>query len=216
MRDDHIALKFKEVQSMFRLPGFIRAETLMDFWGCKRSLVSRRLKLIDHRRLAVVKSEHMGGGQRWYWIDPYIPDSMDCTLISQPKQPRISVALTPALLARCRAQCRLEGMTMSAWVAQLVEQEINGLRGKAPRRPRGLTSIERNLIRYLAAHQARNPRESCNIPPRTNNQRTDYIRAIDYLEAQGYIEVDRPSEYYESWVVTSLKLPDTFLEALND
>lgn len=131
MRDDHIALKFQELQSMFRLPGFIRAETLMDFWGCNRSLVSRRLKIIDHRKLALVRSEHMGGGKRWYWIDPYLPDSMDSTSISPPKHPRISVTLSLPVLDRCRAYCRHEGVAMSVWVARLIEQEIEALSSQA-------------------------------------------------------------------------------------
>jgi hypothetical protein len=125
MHDDHIILKFRELQSMFRLPGFIRTETLMDFWGCNRSLVSRRLKIMDHRRLAIIRSEHMGDGRRWYWIDPYLPDAMDPASIRPPKQPRISVTLPPAAMDRCRAHCKAMGLPMATWVAGLIQQELD-------------------------------------------------------------------------------------------
>jgi hypothetical protein len=73
---------------------------------------------------------------------------------------------------------------------------------------KGLTSIERNLLRYLATYQAKHPGQSCLMPPRVNNQTKDYIRAIEYLEAQGYIQVVRPYANYRTWVVTLLDLPE--------
>jgi hypothetical protein len=76
---------------------------------------------------------------------------------------------------------------------------------------RGLTSIERNLLRYLATHQAKHPGQRCLIPPRVNGQTKDYIRAIDYMEAQGYIQVERPYANYRTWVVTALNMPSALV-----
>jgi hypothetical protein len=76
---------------------------------------------------------------------------------------------------------------------------------------KGLTSIERNLLRYLATYQAKHPRQRCLIPPRVNNQTKDYIRAIAYLEAQGYIQVERPYAHYRTWVVTALNMPSALV-----
>jgi hypothetical protein len=76
---------------------------------------------------------------------------------------------------------------------------------------RGLTSIERNLLRYLATHQAKHPGQRCLIPPRVNGQTKDYIRAIGYLEAQGYIQVERAHDRYETWVVTALNMPSALV-----
>lgn len=78
---------------------------------------------------------------------------------------------------------------------------------------RGLTSIERNLLRYLDAHQAKHPGEHCLMPARINGQTKDYIRAIEYLEAQGYIKVDRPCAHYRTWIVTGLNMPEQLQSA---
>lgn len=77
----------------------------------------------------------------------------------------------------------------------------------------GLTSIERNLLRYLATYQAKHPGQRCPIPPRVNNQTKDYIRAIAYLEAQGYIQVERPYTYYQTWTVAILHIPEQLAPA---
>ena len=71
---DFMQARLHELTSFFRLPGYIHTDTLMAFWNCNRSSVSRRMKWIDHRRLAIIRSEHFEGSRRWYWIDPYIPE----------------------------------------------------------------------------------------------------------------------------------------------
>ena len=65
--------RLREVQSFYRLPGFVFTESLMAFWKCSRSTAAHRLKKIHERNLAVVRSESLPGGKRWYWIDPYLP-----------------------------------------------------------------------------------------------------------------------------------------------
>ena len=70
-KEDFYKQRLSELRSFFRLPGYIRADTLMAFWGCNRSLVSRRMRWIDQRGFAIIRSEHLEGGKRWYWIDPY-------------------------------------------------------------------------------------------------------------------------------------------------
>lgn len=77
--DEFYAFHLKALQSLIRLPGFVHTETLMAFWGINRSGVSRRMKWIEHRGLAVVRSEHLEGSKRWYWIDPYINENDDRT-----------------------------------------------------------------------------------------------------------------------------------------
>lgn len=60
-----------QLQSFYRLPGFLFSDSLMAFWNCNRSVVSSRLRRINDLELAVVRSEHHAAGRRWYWIDPY-------------------------------------------------------------------------------------------------------------------------------------------------
>jgi hypothetical protein len=76
---------------------------------------------------------------------------------------------------------------------------------------KGLTSIERNLLRYLATYQAKHPGQRCPIPPRVNGQTKDYVRAISYLETQGYIQLERPYAHYRTWMVTALNMPDALV-----
>lgn len=61
-----------QLQQFFRLPGYIRSDSIAAFWSCSQSTVSRRLKAIDHHGLAVVRSEALEASKRWYWIDPLI------------------------------------------------------------------------------------------------------------------------------------------------
>lgn len=72
---------------------------------------------------------------------------------------------------------------------------------------KALTAIERNLLLYLSGRERSQPGEPCLIPRRINASRAEYTRAINYLEAKGFIAVERPNEHYRTWRARLLAVP---------
>ena len=73
-----------------------------------------------------------------------------------------------------------------------------------------LTSTERNLLNYVITQTKRHPDRPCLVPIHINTGKQDYLRAIYYLEQRGFLEVDRPTIHYPTWVVKIKTLPEYY------
>lgn len=71
-----------------------------------------------------------------------------------------------------------------------------------------LTPTERNLLNYVISQTNRHPERPCLVPPHINTAKQDYLRAIRYLEERGFLEVNRVTPHYPTWVVAIKALPE--------
>lgn len=73
-----------------------------------------------------------------------------------------------------------------------------------------LTSTERNLLNYVITQTRKDPKRSCLVPIHINTGKQDYLRAIYFLEKCGYLDIDRPTAHYPTWVAKIKTLPEYY------
>lgn len=70
-----------------------------------------------------------------------------------------------------------------------------------------LSITERNIYFYFKNHMEKKSHAPCFVPRCTlkNNRMHDYLGALDRLESKQLIKVDRSSDNYTEWIITSPK-----------
>lgn len=69
--------------------------------------------------------------------------------------------------------------------------------------PVSLTINQRNLYLYFLHHRRKNPRVPCYVPkvPMQASRTEDHLIALQRLEEQGLVRVDRSTSNYTGWVM---------------
>lgn len=72
-------------------------------------------------------------------------------------------------------------------------------------KPLSLTINQRNLYLYFLNHKKKNPRVPCYVPrvPMQASRTEDHLTALQRLEEQGLVRVDRTSPNYTGWIMLS-------------
>lgn len=67
----------------------------------------------------------------------------------------------------------------------------------------------RNLLTYIVYAKEKHPHAPCFIPKCPNNDLVNYLRALEILEEHHLIKVNRSTDFYTNWIVsTSLTKED--------
>lgn len=68
-----------------------------------------------------------------------------------------------------------------------------------------LTPNQRNLYNYYLSHTKRYPNTPCYVPKSSTTKHTleEYIKMLDKLEALNLIRIDRVTDHYTGWIISS-------------